>query len=62
VNSALQLCAIGSNRVIITSGDSKIRVANGDTIQKFEGRLDSHGKQKTHHVSTYVTRPAGFSY
>lgn len=35
--NSLKLCAIGSNRVIITSGDSKIRVANGDTIQKFEG-------------------------
>ncbi|KAL5649781.1 hypothetical protein ACJX0J_040590, partial [Zea mays] len=32
----LKLCTSDSNRVVVTSGDSKIRVVNGDTIQKFE--------------------------
>ncbi|CAD6260944.1 unnamed protein product [Miscanthus lutarioriparius] len=35
--NSLQLCTIDSTGIIITSGGSKIRVANGDTIQKFEG-------------------------
>ncbi|KAG0525747.1 hypothetical protein BDA96_06G083300 [Sorghum bicolor] len=35
--NSLQLCTSDSNGIIITSGDSKIRVADGDTIQKFEG-------------------------
>lgn len=53
MTSALQLCTGDSNGIIITSGDSKIRVANGDTIQKFEGRFITH-KVETH-VSTSVT-------
>ncbi|XP_062225609.1 uncharacterized protein LOC133924191 [Phragmites australis] len=36
VNS-LKLCTSDSNRIIITSTDSKIRVTDGDTIQKFRG-------------------------
>ncbi|KAJ1270946.1 hypothetical protein BS78_06G090100 [Paspalum vaginatum] len=33
----LKLCASDSHKIIVTSTDSKIRVADGDTIQKFQG-------------------------
>ncbi|OEL24448.1 putative WD repeat-containing protein C3H5.08c [Dichanthelium oligosanthes] len=35
--NSLKLCTSDSNRIIITSADSKIRVADGGTIKKFEG-------------------------
>jgi len=33
--NSLKLCTSDSSRVIIASADSKIRVADGDTIKKF---------------------------
>ncbi|RCV33594.1 hypothetical protein SETIT_7G094600v2 [Setaria italica] len=35
--NSLKFCTSDSNRIIITSADSKIRVADGDSIKKFEG-------------------------
>ncbi|XP_062185079.1 uncharacterized protein LOC133888749 [Phragmites australis] len=35
--NSLKLCTSDSQRIIITSTDSKIRVADGDIVQKFEG-------------------------
>jgi hypothetical protein len=37
VISALQICPSDPRRIIVTSKDSKIRVADGDGIQKFNG-------------------------
>ncbi|RLM75447.1 WD repeat-containing protein 44-like [Panicum miliaceum] len=35
--NSLKLCTSDSNRIIIASADSKIRVADGDMVKKFEG-------------------------
>ncbi|KAL6650633.1 hypothetical protein ACP70R_009558 [Stipagrostis hirtigluma subsp. patula] len=39
--NSVKLCTSDSHRIIITSTDSKIRVADGDCIQKFEGPCKS---------------------
>ncbi|KAL6885894.1 hypothetical protein ACP4OV_010155 [Aristida adscensionis] len=39
--NSLKLCTADSHRIIITSTDSKIRVADGDIVQKFAGTWKS---------------------